>query len=505
MREDWIEIELGKICNINMGQSPPSSTYNDKGEGMPFFQGKAEFTELYPVVKKWCTAPKKTAKVNDILISVRAPVGATNKTNIDCAIGRGLAAITYPFGNNYLWFYLKFIERALDDQGTGTTFKAISGNILKSQKIPFAPLPEQKSLVSKIEQLFSELDNGIANLKSAKEKLEVYRQAVLKKAFEGELTKEWRKKQTELPSAEDLSNQITFGRNKLYENQIKEWQQDLVEWNSKRKQYKKPSKPKKLDVPEPPNSDHENKKWNIPKSWIWTQLGVIAFITKLAGFEYTKYVSYSENGDLPVIKAENAGLNGFKRTNYSKVKSEDVSFLKRSKLLGGELIIVFVGAGTGNVALVPKDQNYFLGPNIGMARPYLNVEPRFLELFFRSNFGKNLMMATAKAVAQPSLSMGTIRQSPVVFPSVREQRQIVSEIESRLSVSNKLAESINESLEKSEALRQSILKRAFSGELLTEKELEACKQDADWEPAEKLLERIHVGEKVKTKNLSNAE
>lgn len=140
-----------------------------------------------------------------------------------------------------------------------------------------------------------------------------------------------------------------------------------------------------------------------------------------------------------------------------------------------------------------------------MARPYLNVEPRFLELFFRSNFGKNLMMATAKAVAQPSLSMGTIRQSPVVFPSVREQRQIVSEIESRLSVSNKLAESINESLEKSEALRQSILKRAFSGELLTEKELEACKQDADWEPAEKLLERIHVGEKVKTKNLSNAE
>ena len=110
MREDWIEIELGKVCVVNMGQSPPSSTYNSAGKGMPFFQGKAEFTELHPVVKKWCTAPKKTARKGDILISVRAPVGSTNIANVDCAIGRGLAAITYPFGNKYLWYYLKLIE-----------------------------------------------------------------------------------------------------------------------------------------------------------------------------------------------------------------------------------------------------------------------------------------------------------------------------------------------------------------------------------------------------------
>lgn len=96
MREDWVETELGMMCDINMGQSPPSSTYNIEKEGLPFFQGKAEFIEIYPVARKWCSEPKKTAGPNDILLSVRAPVGATNIANQKCAIGRGLAAISYP-------------------------------------------------------------------------------------------------------------------------------------------------------------------------------------------------------------------------------------------------------------------------------------------------------------------------------------------------------------------------------------------------------------------------
>ena len=81
MKDDWGESTLGEICNINMGQSPKSSTYNTEKIGLPFFQGKAEFTQLYPIVKKWCNAPKKIANKNDILLSVRAPVGSTNIAN----------------------------------------------------------------------------------------------------------------------------------------------------------------------------------------------------------------------------------------------------------------------------------------------------------------------------------------------------------------------------------------------------------------------------------------
>ena len=85
---------LGDICEINMGQSPDSSSYNDNNDGLPFFQGNADFGELYPTVRVWCSQPSKVANKNDILISVRAPIGALNIADCKCCIGRGIAALT---------------------------------------------------------------------------------------------------------------------------------------------------------------------------------------------------------------------------------------------------------------------------------------------------------------------------------------------------------------------------------------------------------------------------
>ena len=87
-------IALKDVCGIIMGQSPDSSSYNEEGSGLPFFQGNADFGERYPVTRVWCDAPVKIAKANDILISVRAPIGALNYAREECCIGRGLAAIT---------------------------------------------------------------------------------------------------------------------------------------------------------------------------------------------------------------------------------------------------------------------------------------------------------------------------------------------------------------------------------------------------------------------------
>ena len=80
---------LEEICAINMGQSPDSSTYNEDGNGLPFFQGNADFGEIYPAVRMWCSEPTKIAREKDILISVRAPIGALNIANCECCIGRG--------------------------------------------------------------------------------------------------------------------------------------------------------------------------------------------------------------------------------------------------------------------------------------------------------------------------------------------------------------------------------------------------------------------------------
>src|SRR3989344_2808217 len=124
----WKRTTLGEEFEIIMGQSPPSETYNKQGNGLPFFQGKKEFTNLSPKIEIWCTKPKKIAEKDDVLLSVRAPIGDVNISPEKCGIGRGLAAVKYSSKeNSQLIFYLiKSKENELKKRGTGTTFQAIT-------------------------------------------------------------------------------------------------------------------------------------------------------------------------------------------------------------------------------------------------------------------------------------------------------------------------------------------------------------------------------------------
>ena len=505
MKEDWLDIPLGQIANVYNGNSINAHLKKEKYTGRKTgfnyigtkdvgFDGIINYDNG---VKIPIDEPKfKIAPKGCVLVCSEGG-SAGKKTGYvyeDICFGNKLYAITneyHVFDGRYIYYYTRYriFYKSFQEQLNGI-IGVVSLKKFSKIIIPLAPLPIQRAIVTKIENLFASLDKGIADLKKAQEQLKVYRQAVLKKAFEGELTKEWREKQTDLPTAVELLEQIKKERQKYYEQQLEDWKQAVKIWEENGKEGKKPKKPTKLTEPDSPNEAHLLRQWKIPQAWTWTQIGSVCFVTKLAGFEYTDYVNYVDDGDLKVIKAENATQNGFKRTNFSKVKSESVKMLTRSQVFGGELLVVFVGAGTGNVSRVPFGENYFLGPNIGMARPYFEIDTRFFELQLQSGIGKHLMMATAKAVAQPSLSMGTIRQTPIAYPSIKEQHQIVREIESRLSVCEKIEKSIAEGLEKSEALRQSILKKAFEGKLLSDAEIEQCKQEADYEPASVLLERI---------------
>lgn len=177
--------KLQDCATIIAGQSPESKYYNSTGEGIPFFQGKADFGELYPKVRVYCSSPTKIAQYNDILLSVRAPVGPTNLSPGTVCIGRGLAAIRPDdsLDLKYLLYYFRYFETQLSAKGTGTTFKAINQKLIKNLEIPIPPLNEQFRIVARIEELFSELDKAVDTLKTTKEQLAVYRQAVLKNAF----------------------------------------------------------------------------------------------------------------------------------------------------------------------------------------------------------------------------------------------------------------------------------------------------------------------------------
>lgn len=180
-------LKLKECCTIIAGQSPESKYYNSTGEGLPFFQGKADFGTLYPNIRIYCSQPTKIAEKDDILLSVRAPVGPTNLSPGRVCIGRGLTAIR-PGSSvhlKYLLYFFRYYEAQLQKSGTGTTFKAITQNVIKNIEVPVPSFDEQERIVSKIEELFSRLDANVAELQTAKEKLKVYRQAVLKEAFAG--------------------------------------------------------------------------------------------------------------------------------------------------------------------------------------------------------------------------------------------------------------------------------------------------------------------------------
>lgn len=145
---------LGEVCEVIAGQSPPSSTYNYDGRGLPFFQGKADFETLFPTTRVWCDEPIKIAQPNDILISVRAPVGPTNICQTAACIGRGLSAIRAKNGTDfkYVLYYLRSIEAQLSTQGRGSTFSAITQSEIRNLKIPLPPLPIQKRIAAILEK-----------------------------------------------------------------------------------------------------------------------------------------------------------------------------------------------------------------------------------------------------------------------------------------------------------------------------------------------------------------
>lgn len=163
--------KLGDICTVNMGQSPDSATYNEVGRGLPFFQGNADFGRLHPAVRVWCSEPTKIAHTGDILISVRAPIGAMNVADQDCCIGRGLAAIRVNENicdPQYLWYAIQSKVSDLNVKGTGSTFKAISKSTLTDTEVLLVPLDAQKNIAS----VLSNVENSILFRKEQLTKLD---------------------------------------------------------------------------------------------------------------------------------------------------------------------------------------------------------------------------------------------------------------------------------------------------------------------------------------------
>lgn len=182
---DWIEGSLSDIANITMGQSPSGSSYNEDGIGAIFFQGRAEFSFRFPTIRLYTTEPKRMAYANDILMSVRAPVGDLNVAHNDCCIGRGLAAIHSKINHQSFVLYTMFsLKKQLDVfNGEGTVFGSINRNSLNDMPI-LIPDDEQ---IEKFELIVAPMDAAIRNNYDEICRLQAVRDSLLPRLMSGEL------------------------------------------------------------------------------------------------------------------------------------------------------------------------------------------------------------------------------------------------------------------------------------------------------------------------------
>ena len=435
MRNDWIEIELGELCFTTSGGTPSRNNPEFYQGSIPWVKsGELDKGIIYDTEEHISedAVNKSSAKIfpkETLLIALYgATIGKLAFLGVEAATNQAICGIykNEAIESKYLYNFLLNRKQKLISQGTGGAQPNISQTILKKLEIPLAPLPIQRAIVSKIEALFSDLDNGIANFKKAQAQLKIYRQAVLKKAFEGELTNK-NIEHGELP---------------------KEWKweliSDIAEIN--------PLLPNKANI------DRDLEVQFLPMKL------VEEIINKIHLTETRKFVDVLKGSYTPFIDG-------------------DIIFAKVTPCMEN-----------GKIAIVNKLKNGigFGSSEFHVLRCSDEINNSYLYNFIVQDTFRN------KAQAAMTGAVG-LRRVPKQFienylipipPTIEEQHQIVQEIESRLSVCDKMEQSITESIAKAEALRQSILKKAFEGKLLSKAEIDLCKQEADYEPASVLLEKI---------------
>jgi type I restriction enzyme S subunit len=410
----WKSAKLGEVCKLKNGYAFKSDNY--KSEGIPVIRisdingGIVSGNKAVRVVANE-EYENYLVENNDILVAMS---GATTgkfgiyrsieKAYQNQRVGKFKILDDNILDNQFLFHQINSLKRQIEKDAYGGAQPNISSSKIEQMQIVLPPLPEQQAIVSLIEELLSDLENGKQQLQTAQQQLKIYRQSLLKWAFEGKLTNE------------------------------------------------------------------NVKDCELPKSWKCVMTGdVIDTINN--GYTPSKEFLFESKGEIPFIKVYNLNFDGtlnFKKNPTfipDKIHKKD---LKRSICIPGDVLINIVGPPLGKVSIVP---NQFPEWNINQAivlfRPNKNILSKYISYFLQNSVTINWLEGTSKATAgQWNVKVSTCRVIPIALPPIKEQQLIVDELESKLTVCVKIEETIKESLQKSETLRQSILQKAFSGQLL---------------------------------------
>ncbi len=331
----------------------------------------------------------------------------------------------------------------LTGQMTGTTIKRIILGRIKGSPVPIAPLDEQRDIVAEIEKQFSRLDEAVANLKRVKANLKRYKASVLKAAVEGKLTEDWRKQHPKVEAASKLLECILAERR--------------AKWTG-RGQYNQPGEPETSDLPQ------------LPDKWLWARLDHIASLK--GGITVDKKRKSPTARTVPYLRVANVQRGYLDLSEIKTIEAPDAD-IKDLRLIPGDILFNEGGdrdkLGRGWIweGQLPEciHQNH-----VFRARLYLaEVLPKLVS-WWGNSFGQAYFLREGKQTTNlASLNLTKLSAFPIPLPPAAEQQQIVVEVERRLSVLDKLEAAVEANLTRADRLRQSILGKAFTGQLVTRK------------------------------------
>ncbi|MDO9273859.1 MAG: restriction endonuclease subunit S [Rugosibacter sp.] len=418
-----------------------------------------------------------------VLFSSRAPIGYVAIASRPVTTNQGFKSFVPESGLNsdYLYYWLTSAKQHAEALASGTTFLELSGAKAALIPLPLAPAAEQTRIVAKLEELLSDLDAGVAELKAAQKKLGQYRQSLLKAAVEGALTAEWRAAQkvgagdtAPETGAQLLARILTERRARWEAKQLAKFaaqgKPPPKDWQNK---YPEPVQPDTTDLPE------------LPEGWVWASGEQLCeFITK--GTTPPKDLNPDGHKTIPFLRVTNLTDRGeLDMADEVFVSAETHrGFLARSAVYPNDVLMNIVGPPLGQVAVVPST---FAESNINQAiaifRAVDGVLPSFICRYLLSPVAQQWLKARSKTTAgQTNLTLEVCRSLPFPLLPQDEQQSLIVNIEMAMNAIVSQEHSIDLSLKQSTAQRQNILRAAFAGQLVP--------QDPNDEPASVLLERI---------------
>ena len=371
--------------------------------------------------------------------------------------------INSTFLNYYLsYFYLS--GKIISYQAGSNNLRNLKFKEYERIEIPIPPLETQQAIVNKIESLFDEIDEGIGRLKTAAQQIQQYRQSLLKNAFNGELTKEWRSKHADaLPSENELLAQIQTTREQHHAQQLADWQTAVSQWEQNGKEGKKPSRPSTLKKLESIEKLNEIELTELPDGWFWERLGLMTL-----GVEYGTSAKSQPEGKVPVLRMGNMQNGKIDWTDL--VYSDNDEEIKQYLLKKGDVLFNRTNSPelVGKTSIIETDEKaIFAGYLIRINHLKEITDGRYLTYFLNSMIAKKYgNFVKTDGVNQSNINGQKLINYPFVFCSLKEQKEVADILEQKLTACDQLAAELAKQLKQAELLKQAILKAAFSGGLL---------------------------------------